>query len=281
LGERRVREAVPVLLKHLKETDASVRFQAATALGRIGDSNPVPGLIAALDDADLFARFATFTALNRIGRIDPSSWPTIATGLGSNNRRIREGVEFAFRETYDAQLVRELCRIATGRAARDSATVREAALRLAIALMHQPTEWKGEWGAYHPALAPPPLRTNIWEGTDLIRRTCVAALSDSVPTVRLLAVQGLRDADDRASVSAVLRGQFGAETNEAVRVAFIDALGEFKDADFAPALIKLLQTQDPNEETFSAAIRAASARSTAGARWRTRCARSCVRTCCS
>jgi len=230
-------------------------------LGRIGDSNAIPGLIAALDDSDLFARFATFTALNRVGRSDSGSWPAIATGLGNDNARIREGVGFAFSETYDLQLVRELCRIATegsAGAASPGGALRETALRLAIPLQHRPGEWKGEWGAYHPALAPPPARTNIWEGTDLIQRTCVFALGDSIPAVRLLAIHGLRDADDRASVSTALRRQFGAETNEAVRVALIDVLGEFKDKDFAPALVQLLQAQHQNENTFSAAIRAAS-----------------------
>ena len=52
----------------LRDADAGVRFQAATALGRIGDAAAIPALIEALDEADLFARYAAFTALNRIGR---------------------------------------------------------------------------------------------------------------------------------------------------------------------------------------------------------------------
>jgi hypothetical protein len=43
LGTRRVRRATQVLLARLHDEDASVRFRAATALGRIGDSAAVPG----------------------------------------------------------------------------------------------------------------------------------------------------------------------------------------------------------------------------------------------
>jgi quinoprotein glucose dehydrogenase len=38
----------------------------------------------------------------------------------------------------------------------------------------------------------------------------------------------------------------------------IDVLGEFKDVNFAPDLVKLLQSQRQNEDTFSATVRAAS-----------------------
>ncbi len=58
-------------MARLRDQDASVRFRAATALGRIGDSAGVPGLIEALDEPDAFARVA-YTALNRIGRADPA-----------------------------------------------------------------------------------------------------------------------------------------------------------------------------------------------------------------
>src|SRR5882672_4066198 len=51
--------------KLLKDADASVRFQAATALGRIADICAVDKLQDALAEKDLFARYAAFHALNR------------------------------------------------------------------------------------------------------------------------------------------------------------------------------------------------------------------------
>src|SRR6185436_13852020 len=63
LGQRRVRSAVPALLRGLKhDIEVSLRFQAATALGRIADTNAIPALLAELDEPDLFVRFAAFTA---------------------------------------------------------------------------------------------------------------------------------------------------------------------------------------------------------------------------
>jgi hypothetical protein len=61
-----VRAATEVLVARLHDEDASVRFRAATALGRIGDSTAVPGLIEGLDELAPFARYAAFTALNRL-----------------------------------------------------------------------------------------------------------------------------------------------------------------------------------------------------------------------
>ena len=92
----------------MSHPDRSVRFQAATALGRIGDLQGVSGLLPALDETDLFARYASFTALNRIGRSEPRAWPAIAMGLDSDKAAIREAALFAFRGAYEVGAVEAL-----------------------------------------------------------------------------------------------------------------------------------------------------------------------------
>src|SRR5262249_8993936 len=143
LGERRVREAVPILLPMLHDADYSLRFRAATALGRIGDTDAIAALLEALDQNDLFPRYAAFKALNRIGLHNPSSWPAILSGLQSNKSAIREGTTFAVRETWDPQLLAALDNVA--RATFQSTAARESALRLASALHRQKAPWRGEW----------------------------------------------------------------------------------------------------------------------------------------
>src|SRR5207302_626458 len=82
LGTRAVQDAVPDLVKLLVgDPDRSVRFHAATALGRIGQPSAIDSLLASLPEPYLFTRYASFTALNRIGRAQPIAWPEIALGL--------------------------------------------------------------------------------------------------------------------------------------------------------------------------------------------------------
>src|SRR5205085_1399716 len=178
-------------------------------------------------------RFAIFTALNRIGRTQPESWPAIVSALASENQRIREGAEFAMRETYEEQLLNWLARMATNSIAPGPLPAKAAAMRLLISLAHRPSEWKGEWGAYHPALAPPPAKTNRWEGTAPALLAFENVLGSSDPSLRLLAIEGLEQAEDRPRAAASLRGQFAREKEPRVRAALLQLLAQFKDHAFA------------------------------------------------
>ena len=254
LGNRRVREAAPTVITRLKDDDAGVRFQAAAALGRIADPAAVPALMAALGEKDIFARHAVFTALNRIGRANRTAWAEIAKGLESDRPAVREGTEFALRTTYDAVLLDVLIALA-GEPQRDLAT-RETALRLVSELHHKLPEWNGEWWAYHPALGASPEKNEVWAGTPKIVASLRAVLDDAESRVRLLAVNGLRAAGN-ADSSPQLRRCLERETASEVRRAIIAALGQFKDAMFAPALVHLLREAKPETATLSEAVRAA------------------------
>ncbi len=242
------------MITRLKDDDAGVRFQAAAALGRIADLEAVPALMAALEEKDIFARHAVFTALNRIGRANRTAWSEIAKGLESYRPAVREGTEFALRETYDTVLLDVLIALA-GEPQRDLAT-RETALRLVSELHHKLPEWNGEWWAYHPALGAPPEKNAVWAGTPKSVASLRALLDDADSRLRLLAVNGLRAAGDAES-SAQLRRCFERETAPEVRRAIIAALGQFKDAMFAPVLVHLLREAKPETATLSEAVRAA------------------------
>jgi putative heme-binding domain-containing protein len=172
--------------KYLGDRDASVRFQAATVLGKIGSTPEIVALQQLLADSDSVVRYATFTALNQIGRRHPESWLQICQGL--NDSRIGEATQYALRDTYDLSLVKALRAIAT-----------PEAVRLLAGIHHKKPEWKGEWWAYHPFRTTPPSKTVPWEGTALILKTLRASLTNPDPVV----VQALAEARDSESISVL------------------------------------------------------------------------------
>ena len=143
----------------------------------------------------MFARFAAFTALNRIGKTRPRAWTAITEGLHSEQPSVREGTEFALRETYDEALLEVLAARAEGRqpvARRWPTESRETALRLVAALHHKPPQWNGEWWTYHPALAPPPARNVAWNGTQNVLTSLRNSIQTTEPSLRFVAVEGLQ-----------------------------------------------------------------------------------------
>ena len=255
LGTRRATNAVSVLHDRLKDKDASVRFQAAAALGRIGDPKAVSVLLNALEEHDLFARYAAFTALNRIGTNAPSAWADILRGLESKSARVREGTAFALRETYDPTLLTELTKLL--RNTTKSAAARRAALELIAALHHRQPAWKGQWWAYHPALQPPPAKSEVWPGTALVLATLRDGLRETDPGLRRACIDGLVAARDTNSATA-LRDIFPREMDPASRATILNALGAMKDPSTL-ALVKTELKQPRHPETTAAAIAAAEA----------------------
>lgn len=237
LGSRNAVEAVDALGACLVDESASVRFEAATALGRIGQSSAVTSLLAALEEQDLFTRFAVFTALNRIGRAHPETWDAIAAGLSKDDERIREGTQFALRETRDAQLAAVLARLA--QSGGSSPVVRRPALELLATITHKPPAWQGEWWAYHPALQPPPERTIPWEGTELILATLRSELANEDVGVRRVALNGLLAAKD-ASAAPQLRARLPAERDLENQRLILKTLAAIKDAAATPAVIRII-----------------------------------------
>ncbi|HXU78266.1 MAG TPA: HEAT repeat domain-containing protein, partial [Methylomirabilota bacterium] len=254
LGLRRAYEAAARLSAALSDSNAAVRFQAATSLGRIGERRAIPALQSSLKETNLFTRFAAFTALSRIGRANPASWSSIVGGLADRNPMISEGTRFAVRETYDLPLVDALIHLANRRGT-DTHT-RETTLEVLASLALRLPEWKGEWWAYHPALAPPPPKTESWAGTDRIFATLTRALEDPNVKLRLAAIEGLRGA--RATNSAPrLSARFERERDPEARLALLTALGDLKDTGFSERLARVLREESGDPKLIETAVRTA------------------------
>jgi HEAT repeat protein len=61
------KRAVDLLIKALKDQDATARYRAAETLGKIGDLRAMNALSAALDDQDGSVRYAAMCSLGKIG----------------------------------------------------------------------------------------------------------------------------------------------------------------------------------------------------------------------
>src|SRR5262249_47368377 len=116
--------------------------------------------------------------------------------------------------------------------------------------------WKGQWWAYHPALAQPPPKTESWAGTPRILAALRARLADPHPRVRCASAQGLKDVGDAASAPR-LRAAFPSEPDPAVRRALISALGSFRDAGAASLIAAILRDPGTDAGLKAEAIAAA------------------------
>jgi putative membrane-bound dehydrogenase-like protein len=231
LATRRVAEALPAALARLTDYDPTVRFHAAAACGRIGGPSAVPALLETVGDGDAWTAHAARNALNQIGRAHPDAWTAIAQGLRHDAEAIREGAAMALRDTYSSELVDAVATVAGDREA--SPAARAAAVRVLGPLHHRPPEWKGQWWAYHPALGPPPPKTEAWDRTPTVLAVLRAALDRTDNLVRLAAVAGLEQAAD-AEAAGALRWLFENGQDGSVRLAALAALRTCDDGHSGP-----------------------------------------------
>jgi putative heme-binding domain-containing protein len=254
LGTRQAKDAVGPLINMFDSTNEALRFRAATALGRIGDRDAVVPLKLALVQTDLFARYAAFKALNRIGLADAKAWPQIVEGFDSVNPRIREGVFFATRETYDIGLVKAL------EAFLSIPTIptepRTNVLNLLASLYLKEPPWNGDWWSTMPVNGAPPAKSLKWEGSPVVASAMRAVVQDDQPAVRRIAFDWVRSAHDTNMVG-VLRKMFEHETDIAMRADILRALPAGNDPDTRALLSPILKNPQAPLPLLEAAIDAA------------------------
>ena len=85
--------AVHGLIDALKDSDATVRRQAVTSLGQIGDREAVPALIAVAADQDVEIRRRAVRALGQIG--DDRALDTLTAALKDDDAAVRRHAAIA------------------------------------------------------------------------------------------------------------------------------------------------------------------------------------------
>lgn len=257
LGQRGDRSVTPALLPAMKSRDEGIRVAALTAAGRIGDPRAIPPLIAALGSDSTDERIAAQNALNGIsgpkademlvmacllafktGDVRPKPSPDLAWLGGDTPAMLRAGLlrVAAHRRSPVVSLL-------VGPGLRDSAApVRLAAIEctpsandsalvprlLEIAAKGNPAEVAA---AHQALLAQPPA---------LARPALMDGLKSPSPQVRAAAVRALGARQDPELLDVFLEA--GADTDERVSLAGIEALAPFKSAKAAALLQRLAFT---------------------------------------
>ncbi len=178
LGSSRDKRAVDPLIAVLNDQSPHVRMQAASSLGDIKDSRAVAPLIAALKDEDANVRMQAASSLGDIR--DKSAVEGLMAALKDENANVRMQAASALGDLRDA--------------------------RAADAL--------------------------------------VLALKDASPNVRLQAASALGDLRDSRAVDGLLIAL--KDENANVRMQAASALGDLRDARAVEPLITALKDQNPN-----------------------------------
>lgn len=191
------------LIEGLKHPAQAVRLVAQRRLADRG-TDATQKLVSLLKDrsAPARARVHAIWALDAIHG-GPSVRQEIIKGLNSPNPAVREGVQFALRETYDEANVKALAELVASASA--SPEARAAALEVLAELHRERPVWAGRWWGTQPVKSPPPPKTVAWAGTPTVLTAVRAALRDASPLVRRASVAGVELARDQES-SPALRG---------------------------------------------------------------------------
>jgi quinoprotein glucose dehydrogenase len=150
------------------------------------------------------------------------------------------------REAREDAVVAELARFIAARR-----PGRAAAVEILAGLARTLPPWKGEWwtSPYHPALSPPPEKTEAWSGTPAALAALRGAVDDPDPLVRKAAVDGLRELKEGG---VALRARLAVEENVDVKRAILRAI---RDVEARGLIEAALADPALEEEAVGAAER--------------------------
>ena len=264
VGARRVKDGRAKLANLLRSPNGSIRFAAATALGRIGEASSIPAILGSLEDPDLFALYSKFLALRRIGLSDSSAWPMIVNGLKDANPKVVEGVQLAIREVRNERLVDALFRLHDDSAAVE---VRSWIAGHLASIAKTTPEWKGEWWSYHPVVTQPPAKTVSWSSTERILDRLRSDVNHTQAPVRIAAMRALGEIGDLASAAPVRKAIERADSTDEERIAAVGAIAKLKDGESAAAVASIVANPRTSRELLLAAVQAAKSLRSTKASW--------------
>ena len=246
VGIRGDRTALAVLSRLLKARDASVRREAAIAIGRIGDSSAAPALYAALDEEDRFAAWAVRGAIRRL-----EAWEKGSLVAALLDDRRAEATLDLIDEAWAVPVVDAL-----GEALRKavSPAVRERMVTILSGLYRRYPEWSGSWFGTNPLAGRFPEKTRDWspEGMASVIRGLSVGLTDRDRLVRAQAIAGLRQGGPAAA--PYLRTALTTERDPRNQAALAETLGKLGDNATAPILAAMVADARYSEEVRAAAL---------------------------
>ena len=218
------RGAIPALVGALRDSEAGVRWEAAAALGRIGEDS-VPALVEALWDRDVKVRHAATYALGAVGPGASAAIPALIHRLKDSDAGVRAS------------------------AASSLFGIGAPALPVLMDLLSH------EAGAEREAAAR--ILLDFYASQGLVGQSRLSLAGDDAPGARALAIEKLgaiRPADD--VVLKVLLGCSLRDPAAGVRTAALEALGQesLRPATLVPALVCCLRDESPVVRECSARV---------------------------
>jgi putative heme-binding domain-containing protein len=246
-GIRKDADARDALIDLLKHTDATVRREAAIALGKLGDPSVGPALYASLGDADVQAAWSVRAAIRRLEAWDEEA---ILVALADPARR-----ESAFR------LVDQACSLPVVRALvmalkdTPAADARARIVEVLAGLYRQVPAWSGTWWGPNPLVGLRPQATEAWDKKAmlLVKTGLSDALADDGASVRRAALSGLKAVGPAAA--EVVRGRLPDEADPELRLDLIEAMGSVIDlSGIAPLTAVMNDPKRPIAERRAAIL---------------------------
>jgi len=235
--------AIRVLVTALQDADASIRLQAAVALGRLGETAVAPDLFKVLGDEDDFVRFAAVQALRAL-----NDWSAAKPAVTSSNERLASGAVLAMTHVYDVAAIQGL------RAAVENSPVSQIRVQALDALgdvYRRADPYVQGWWGTRPAMSVPS-RSHVhdWKGSFAVEEILEKSLTSNQPIVREKAAQVialLQIKGQAENVSALAVG----DSVDSVRIAALKSLAALKETRVLPVLVQIArntQTSDPVRE---------------------------------
>lgn len=251
LGLIRSRTATVAFVAALRDADPKVRLQAAVALGYLGDKAAAPALFQALTESDPFARFAMVQALRSI-----NDWAA-ATGtlVDSPDANARAAARLALTGVYDVKAVEVLAQAALS-AMKLPIEERVSAFETLTEVHLQADPYVTGWWGTRPAANPPKRpKKNAWDGTPVVAAAIGAGLTSPEARLRSAAARAIRLAPSDPHRTR-LRTLATDDPEEAVRLAAIETLGEWRDEPANDFLSKLAVDRTSSDALRLAAVKA-------------------------
>ena len=238
LGQVGDESTIPHLLNALSDGDSSVRNAAVSALGNVGDESVISHLFNALSDEDSSVRNAAVSALGNVG--DESVISHLLNALSDGDSSVRNAAVSALGNVGDESIISHLLTFVSDE---DSSVRREAVYILERVgnesiIPHLLTLLSDENESVRRASAYVLRRV----GDESIVPYLLTALSDKESTVRNGAAFALGQVGDESvipSLLAVLSDEDGS-----VRSAAVSALGAVGDESVIPSLLAVLSDED-------------------------------------
>jgi putative membrane-bound dehydrogenase-like protein len=231
-GIRQDRAVTVALVQGLADRDPAVRRESAIALGSLGDSSASSALYKALGDSDAFASWSVRQAIRRLEAWNKAE---LVEALLDERR-----LEPALRLTDEAWSIPVVDALAEAFQRTSSSPVRGRIVANIAGMLHQYPDWDGHWRGTNPLARPFPRKTKDWgpQALKAVLDGLSLGLADQDSSVRFQAITGMAEAGNHAAPR--LRSALPREPDPTNQAVLIETLGTLKDTVSLPLFIDFL-----------------------------------------